>query len=118
MSYQKFWEAIHNVLEVSDVFEVLYLGKVSVVSWERKNKCMYRLLFAASKKAKTRCWYKPNPPQIHDWIDIVKSIFTVEKISFCVNYQKYIFVDFWSKWYITLMAYPFSVVNSFCINLR
>ncbi len=56
------------------------MGKVTMVSWERKNKYMYRIILASSKIAITRCWYKPNPPQIQDWIDIVKSIFIMEKI--------------------------------------
>ncbi len=101
---RRFWKDIHNVLEkILDIsvdfsFEVLYMGKVSMVSWERKNKYMYRIILASSKKAITRCWYKPNPPQIQDWIDIVKCIFIMEKITFCINNQKYMFVDFWSKW--------------------
>ncbi len=74
------------------------MGKVPIVSWEKKNKYMYRIILASSKKAITRCWYKPNPPQIQDWIGIVKSIFTMEKITFCINNQKDMFVEFWSKW--------------------
>ncbi len=51
------------------------MGKVPIVSWENKNKYMYRIIIASSKKAITRCWYKHNPPQILDWIGIVKSFY-------------------------------------------
>ncbi len=59
---------------------------------------MYRINLALSKEAITRCCNKPNPPQIQDCIGIVKSIFIMEKITFCINNQTYMFVDFWSKW--------------------
>ncbi len=89
---------MHNVLEkILDIsvdfsFEVLYMGKVSMVSWERKNKYTYRIILASSKKAITRCWYKPNPPQIQDWIDIVNSIFIMENYILTFGPNGYEFI--------------------------
>ncbi len=54
---RSFWKYIHNVLEniwdisVDFSFEVLYMGKVPIVSWEKKNKYMYRIILASSKKS-------------------------------------------------------------------
>ncbi len=79
------------------------MGRVPIVSWERKNKYMYRIILLQAK-AIIRCWYKPNPPQIQDWTRIVKMIFIMEKITFCINNQKYMLffiyknIYFWSKW--------------------
>ncbi len=63
----------------------------------------------------------------------------MEKITFCINNQKYMFVEFWSKWikfitpiepklfcyrtyvlclYINIVPTSLSFVNMFCYNLN
>lgn len=70
-----FWDCPNrNILgtPIDCSFEVIYLGIVPMVSWERRNKYIFRIILALSKIAITRWWYKPNPPQIQDWIEVLK----------------------------------------------
>lgn len=51
-------------------FGVHNLDNVTMMSWIKSKKCMFKIIIESAKKAITRCWYKPNPPQMQDWIDV------------------------------------------------
>lgn len=79
-------------------FESLYPSNIPVDNLNPKDRKLLYILLAASKKALTRRWLKPEPPAIEEWIDIVQEICTMEKLSFSLKVQRDTFYTFWSKW--------------------
>lgn len=101
---QEYWFDIHQHLQ--NIFNIifppsfnnLYLGGVDLQLNSNKEKKLIHILLTAAKKAITRKWLKPERPTIENWIDVVKDIFTMEKISFTLKLQLDIFYPMWSKW--------------------
>lgn len=64
------------------------MGDIQLNRWSKNDKKLAHILLAASKKAVTRRWLKPDPPTIEEWIEIIHEIFIMERLSFSLRIQK------------------------------
>ncbi|KAF7643008.1 hypothetical protein LDENG_00246630, partial [Lucifuga dentata] len=73
------------------------------------SKCLFRILSAASKKAITKKWLKPEIPSINDWIDVIYKVYIMERITLSRRLQQDKFEEVWEKWirYITPISPSF-----------
>lgn len=101
---QGYWIGIHqHVQNVFSVvfpfsFETMYLGNIILDGFDNRDKKLLHILLAASKKAITRRWLKPEQPRNEDWINIVQEIYKMEKVTFRLKLQIDVFLKTWSKW--------------------
>lgn len=101
---QEYWLDIHQHLQYifnivfPPSFTIMYLGKIDLQQINNKEKKLFQILLTASKKALTRKWLKPERPTVEEWIDVVKEIYMMEKISFALKLQLDVFYSMWSKW--------------------
>lgn len=79
-------------------FESMFLCNIQADNLNCLDKKLLYILLAASKKALMRRWLKPEPPSTEAWINAVKEIYTLEKLSFSVKMQRDTFYKMWSKW--------------------
>ena len=47
----------------------------------KKDWYLCKILLIACKKATTKCWYKTESPSLNQWMDRVKDLCTMEKIT-------------------------------------
>lgn len=100
----QYWSRIHEHIQnifafvFPLAFDTLYLCNISSDKMDSKDKKLLYILLAASKKALTRRWLKPEPPTTEDWINIVYEIYIMEKLSFSLKVQRDTFYKMWSKW--------------------
>lgn len=60
-------------VEVPLTFEILYLRKMNIGLTRFGDKCMFRIMLIASKKA----------PKVEDWVDVIHNIlYMMEKLTF------------------------------------
>lgn len=83
-------------------FEVLYLGHAPFLQCRREVKLL-QILLVASKKAVTRRWLSPTPPNLNDWIGIILEIYRMEKLTYQIRLKKDKFYQIWNSW-ITFIA--------------
>ena len=57
-----------------------------------------RVLLVASKKALTKKWLTNVIPTINEWIDLIYSIYIMERITFNFRGQAEVFADNWYRW--------------------
>lgn len=77
---------------------VLYLGNLTQDIIRGEDKYLVMVLLAASKKAVTRLWNKPNPPTQKQWLGIVEEIYEMEKLTHILRIQEVLFDVKWEKW--------------------
>lgn len=63
----------------------MYFGNIALEGINKEDKKLLHALLAASKKAVTRRWIKPEQPTTEDWIDIRQEIYTLVKMSFSLK---------------------------------
>lgn len=87
--------------EITIDVKVLYFGALREDVINKNNLC--KIMFIAHKKAITKNWYKPEPPSFKQWMDIVKEIFVMERMTFSLRSRGTTFLRKWEKWldYIT-----------------
>lgn len=78
-------------------FYTLFLGN-SDLQVRQTDKYSFDILMISAKKAITRHWLLPDPPTIQEWMNIVNSIYVMEKITFSLHIQKNKFIKLWAKW--------------------
>lgn len=99
-----FWLCIQQVLEtvfsrkIAVCFRILYLVDLDDMEWSNKDKYLLRILLVACKKSITKKWLKKQSPSVNDWIDIIHSIFIMERITYNIRTQKEVFIENWQKW--------------------
>ena len=59
---------------------------------------MYRIMMVASKKALTRKWLKTEVPTVDDWINVVFTVYVMEKLSFSLRLEADKFERIWQNW--------------------
>uniref|UniRef100_A0A3B5R1I6 Reverse transcriptase domain-containing protein n=1 Tax=Xiphophorus maculatus TaxID=8083 RepID=A0A3B5R1I6_XIPMA len=101
---QQYWSQIHNHLQniftanFPLTFECIFLCNIPVDKLNHNDQKLLFILLAGSKKALTRKWLKREPPTTDDWINVVKEIYVLERLSFSINVQRDTFYKIWSKW--------------------
>lgn len=78
--------------------KLLYLVDLEEMEWRNKDKYLLRILLVACKKSITKKWLKREAPSVDEWIDVVHSIFVMERITFNLRTQKEVFTENWQKW--------------------
>ena len=59
-----------------------------------------KVLLAASKKAVTRNWLNVNTPTQEQWLEIVKEILVMEKLTYLLRLKENVFEKKCEKWNI------------------
>lgn len=104
---QSYWQditaEINEILgiELECNFKTIYLG-IPPIKIKSKDKYLFSILLAASKKAITRKWMKKEPPTRSEWIEIVKDIYNMESLSFSLRQCTDQFFIYWEKWLLNL----------------
>lgn len=99
-----YWQEIHTHLEavfqvnIPFRFDTMFLGSMDLEDWNHNDKRLLLMLLTASKKAITRRWLKPDPPQLNDWLDVIHDIYVMEKMTYSLRIQIEKFSGIWIKW--------------------
>uniref|UniRef100_A0A8C7WYM9 Reverse transcriptase domain-containing protein n=1 Tax=Oryzias sinensis TaxID=183150 RepID=A0A8C7WYM9_9TELE len=99
-----FWNDVTTVIKnvigyhLPNEFTTLYLGNIedSVLN---EDVYLVRILLLASKKTITKKWHKVEPPGKDDWLKIIWTIYSVEKLTFLLKLKLDVFKKKWKKWY-------------------
>lgn len=83
--------------DIEQTFISLYLGEIPD-NLHNREKYLLKVLLAASKKAITRKWQQKDPPTMTQWIDIVKEIHHMERMTFALRTQEERGQEYWEKW--------------------
>ena len=99
-----FWRSVHRVLEavfgiaIQFDFKTMYLADLEELHCTKQDQYLLRVLLVASKKAITKKWLTNVIPTMNEWIDLIYSIFIMERITFDFRGQSEIFKDNWFIW--------------------
>ena len=86
-------------IKVLLTFETLYLGIIDVLHLRRRDDYkIMRIMILASKKAITRRWRTDLVPKVDEWLDVMLSIYNMEKITAAVRLEKDNFNNVWKGW--------------------
>lgn len=102
---KNYWVEVHSTIKDILGFDIpqdasfLYLGNLPQ-EFLGEDRYLTKILLAASKKAVTRLWCRQDPPTKAKWLDIVKEIYIMERLTFILRLQLDTFVDLWEKWHI------------------
>lgn len=98
-----FWENVYNIIKgilgyiIPKEFKVMYLGNLNkhVVKDDRY---LAKILLVTCKKAITRNWYKAEPPTTTQWMEIIREVYEMERMTYRIRLKEYVFVTKWEKW--------------------
>lgn len=99
-----FWRKVHEVLEkvfetnINFDFKTMYLGDLEELHCMKRDQYLLRVLLVAGKKALTKKWLKPDMPTMNEWIDLIYSIYKMERITFRLRTRIDDFEAKWSGW--------------------
>ena len=99
-----FWRSVHSVLEavigvpIQFDFKTMYLADLEELHLTKKDQYLLRVLLVTSKKAITKKWLTNVIPTMNEWIDLIYSVYIMERITFNFRSQGEIFTDYWFKW--------------------
>ena len=101
---ETYWREVHTHMEavfgtnIPYRFDIMYLGNIVLEDWTYNDRKLLLILQAASKKAITRRWLKPDSPKISDWLDVIHDIYVMEKMTYSLRIQTEKFSRIWNKW--------------------
>ena len=99
-----FWRGVHSVLEavfgvaIQFDFKTMYLTDIQELHLSKQDQYLIRILLVTSKKAITKKWLTNVIPTINEWIDLIYSVFIMERITFNFRGKSENFTDSWFKW--------------------
>ncbi len=99
---EKFWQEILQKVSEAMHFDIpkdpriLFLGMTPAGKEGRSQKYLIHILFTAAIKCITLSWLKPNPPTYSLWLQKVRDIHEMEKITYELKLEKSKFIKRWS----------------------
>lgn len=64
----------------------------------RNTKYLLKIMIAASKKAIAHKWLQIDPPTIDDWLEIMKELHEMERLTFLMRLKYDLYIVRWAKW--------------------
>lgn len=98
-----FWESVHNIMKdilgyvIPRECKVMYLGSLNNYVLE-KDRYLTKMLLVTCKKAITRNWCKTEPPTITQWLEIIREVCTMERMTHRLKMRENVFLTKWEKW--------------------
>ena len=99
----KYWKEVGTTLakilgyEIPNNCIVMYLGNIPDYV-NKEDVLLVKVILAASRKAITKKWLKPDPPTQEDWINITKEISIMEKMTHNLRLKRPKYEKQWKKW--------------------
>jgi len=84
-------------LKITFDFNTIYLGNLPS-GLEKHDRYLLQILLVSSKKSITRKWLDKEPPTVAEWIEIVKEIHTMEKMTLSLRCAVDKYTKGWKKW--------------------
>lgn len=100
-----FWENVHATIKdilgytIPKECKVMYLGNIDEYVLD-EDKHLTKILLITSKKVITRNWYKTEPPTVRQWLELVKEICIMERMTYQLRMRVNVFDKKWMKWMI------------------
>lgn len=86
--WKNIWKNIKELLrlQIPRTCIALYLGDMSenIIGNDRY---LFKLFTVAAKEAITRKWLQADPPTVDDWLNIIKDIHEMERLTFVLRLQ-------------------------------
>ena len=104
-----FWESVHNIMKnileyvIPRECKVMYLGSLNNYVPRKRN--LTKMLLVTCKKATTRNWCKAEPPTTTQWLEIMREVYIMERMTHRLRMTEGVFVFRWEKWM------PYDTVN-------
>ena len=108
LKLKRFWEEIWEIMKQILGIQIpltcvsLYLGDFPE-ELPRTDKYLLKILTAAAKKAITRKWLQADPPTIDNWLEIIKEIHEMERLTLLLRLEYDLYIARWTKWNIYLL---------------
>ena len=97
--WENVWETIQQILDLQIPGSCLslYLGDMPE-ELTRNDKYLLKIFTAAAKKAITRKWLQTDSPTVDNWLDIIKEIHEMERLTFLLRLRNDLYIGRWTKW--------------------
>lgn len=75
----------------------MYLGNLNQYVLA-KDRYLIKILLVTCKKTITRRWYKTEPPAVNEWLEIIREVHNMERMTYRLRMKENVFVTKWEKW--------------------
>ena len=75
----------------------MYLGSLNDYVPE-KDRYSTKILLVTCKKAITRIWCKTEAPNKNQWLEIMRDVYTMERMTYQLRLKEGLFMSKWEKW--------------------
>lgn len=59
---------------------------------------LFKILTVTAKKGITRKWLQNDPPTVDSWLEIIKEIYEMERLTFLLRLKSNLYIARWTKW--------------------
>ena len=90
---------MENILKLQIPFTciTLYLGDIPETIMGN-DRYLFKVFTAAAKKAVTHKWFQTDPPTVDNWLEIMKDIQEMKRLTFALRLQTDSYILKWTKW--------------------
>ena len=98
-----FWNDIVKIIQqilgqhIPLPFTTLFLSDLPD-GMAKNDKYLLRIMSAAAKKAITRKWLQSDPPTTSNWLEVIKEIHQMERLTFLLRLKRDLYYARWEKW--------------------
>lgn len=101
--WKNIWEVIQHILGQNIPLKctTLYLGDLpeGITGHDRY---LLKILIASAKKAIIRKWLQMDVPTVDNWVEVIREIHEMERLTFLLRLQKELYTAKWTKLMIYL----------------
>uniref|UniRef100_A0A3P9KVM4 Reverse transcriptase domain-containing protein n=1 Tax=Oryzias latipes TaxID=8090 RepID=A0A3P9KVM4_ORYLA len=97
-----YWQGIQNIIKVITQVNLplnpLYyiIGTLPEEGIEKKKVKLIQILLLVAKKMITRSWLKTSPPTLEQWLEALRKVYLMEKITAKLHLRSEMFYDLWT----------------------